>query len=71
MFVKLLFMININLASPLLVHFSVVPKRSFMDPGGPQLAFWERLYFRLDMYENISGELLAYSYIVMDDNSDS
>jgi hypothetical protein len=42
-----------------------------MDPGGPQLAFWERLYFRLDMYEDISEELLAYSYIDMDDNSDN
>jgi hypothetical protein len=33
------FKIKINLASLLLVHFSVIPKRSFRNPGGPQLAF--------------------------------
>jgi hypothetical protein len=30
-----------------------------MDLGGPQPALWERVYFRLDMSEDIIDELLA------------
>jgi hypothetical protein len=61
----------ITLASLLLVHFSAIPKRSFKNPGQPQLAFRERLYFRLDVCEDITEELFAHSYLDTDDNSGS
>jgi hypothetical protein len=49
----------------------VLPKRSFIDHGGPKLAFLERLYFRFDVCEDITDELLPYSYLDMNYNDDS